>query len=245
MDMATAHTVSGTAFKRVWVCGMPRCGSMWSMNVARTLLDGVGYDVQPAHIPLSRDDAAAEAAKSYADPEPARVWVLKLHGQIQPAASGTRLIVPWRDPRDVLISYQRFVHCSFERALHAAVVSTGDLDYYRTLTGARTLFLPYAVVGTAEGVNRIGTFLDALPDDADAVVDRFRKDRIDGYARRGTVQVKNFDGSSRAYDVLTGFQSGHVSDYRDGDWQTLLTHDQKRQMGAALDPWLRANGLSP
>ena len=39
---------------------------------------------------------------------------------------------------------------------------------------------------------------------------------------------------ARAYDHETGFQTGHVSDYRDGDWQQILTDEQKARLDAAI-----------
>jgi hypothetical protein len=34
----------------------------------------------------------------------------------------------------------------------------------------------------------------------------------------------------RAFDTATGFQSGHVSNYREGDWKRILTEEQKSRI---------------
>ena len=44
----------------------------------------------------------------------------------------------------------------------------------------------------------------------------------------------------RARDIETDFQSGHVSDYRDGDWRWLLTAEQQ----AAINALIEASGRS-
>ena len=54
--------------------------------------------------------------------------------------------------------------------------------------------------------------------------------------------VRNFDNTLRAYDTETGFQSGHVSSYHDGDWKKVLTQDQQVRMYDVLGDWLRENG---
>ena len=57
----------------------------------------------------------------------------------------------------------------------------------------------------------------------------------------GTVLLPG-GAQARALDVATGFQSGHVSDYRDGDWQTLLTAEQKALVDERLGAWLDRYG---
>ena len=49
-------------------------------------------------------------------------------------------------------------------------------------------------------------------------------------------------GMARAFDPATGFQSGHVSEYRDGEWSKLLTPDQQEQIHVHLGEWLRRYG---
>ncbi len=49
--------------------------------------------------------------------------------------------------------------------------------------------------------------------------------------------VRDLDtGWERAFDVETGFQSGHVSDYRDGDWRHILTREQQTALDQILGP---------
>jgi len=72
------------------------------------------------------------------------------------------------------------------------------------------------------------------------------RDRI---AARQPVDRRDFvpqeDRSLRAFDPATGFQSGHVSDYRDGDWRTILTADQQARLEALIaegDAWRARQG---
>jgi hypothetical protein len=38
----------------------------------------------------------------------------------------------------------------------------------------------------------------------------------------------------RAFDTDTGFQSGHVSNYREGDWKRILSAKQKFRLEALI-----------
>jgi hypothetical protein len=50
------------------------------------------------------------------------------------------------------------------------------------------------------------------------------------------------DGTTRIWDPITGFQSGHVSDYRPGDWRLLLTGDEKKRLDQTIGDWLTCHG---
>jgi hypothetical protein len=39
----------------------------------------------------------------------------------------------------------------------------------------------------------------------------------------------------RAFDTSTGFQSGHVSNYQDGAWQSILTAEQKSRLDKIIE----------
>jgi hypothetical protein len=58
-------------------------------------------------------------------------------------------------------------------------------------------------------------------------------------------QVGNPNGGTRLFDPLTGFQGGHVSDYRDGDWRRLLPADALRVIDVELGRWLARHGYPP
>jgi hypothetical protein len=55
-------------------------------------------------------------------------------------------------------------------------------------------------------------------------------ERID---ENDVVRMKGNRG--RAYDHQTGFQSGHVSDYQEGDWQKILTPEQQRRLDELIE----------
>ena len=51
---------------------------------------------------------------------------------------------------------------------------------------------------------------------------------------RQTRTLHGSTGSKRVRDEKTGFQTGHVSDYRPGDWRYLWTDEQKALVSEAI-----------
>ncbi|MFO1069959.1 MAG: sulfotransferase domain-containing protein [Geminicoccaceae bacterium] len=240
--------------KIVWVAGMARSGSMWTYNIVRELVALDGNRVFPAQVPKLETEVAAAAGAALRDADPRHVWVLKTH---HPVADSPRalFVAPRRDLRDAMVSVMRFMRLDPGIALRAAEVSARLTDHYReTVPDARRLDLDYRET-TAEptpALLRIAAFLGIAvdADTAALLVARYSKEavraRLDRLQLAATVQmVGNADGSSRLFDPATGFQGGHVSDYRDGDWQRVLPRPLLELVDARLGGWLARYGYPP
>lgn len=116
--------------------------------------------------------------EAWVDTDPARVWVLKIHSTILRAdLPQSRIITCIRDPRDVLVSFRRFMDTTFE---HALAVCEGVKRYpegYRDHPPELLLQLDYGEIEQqpASVVRQIAGFLD-VPVAAGvdlAIADRF------------------------------------------------------------------------
>lgn len=248
--------------KIVWVVGMGRSGSMWTFNIVRALAQSCELEVRPASAPVEEISKEAEARAAVSDGDPRNIWVLKTHKLIPAGSySRSRFIATRRDPRDILISQMRFADLDFAGALKAAVHYSKTADYYRRFPDRIRLELSYVeIVGDPTGVcSKIATFLGLTPssESINAIVRSYSKERVKHLiAGLGTQEnleantisdsktVLRVDKNARLYDTGTGFQSGHVSDYRDGDWRKILSADQQARMNRELQSWLVANGYS-
>ena len=202
------------------------------------------------------------AREGLADPDPRRTWVLKVHQPIPPDLERSRILVTRRDLRDALVSYMRFVRCDFPRAFEMIAAAPEFYDAYDQARSERVLQLDYGEIADAPATaaGRIADFLELHVEPAalQRLVERFskagvrrlvqsteraleRRQRAGEEISRDEVVVA-VDGSVRAFDRGTGFQSGHVSDYRDGDWRHLLTAEQQRLIHDSFGDWLRAHG---
>lgn len=201
-------------------------------------------------------------AKPRRDSDP--IWLFKTHLRLGGSLPGAQLIYTHRDPRDVLISFQRFMRCNFDRALAEVVEMTATCDHYRSVVHVPKLDLDYRdIVADPHGaIARIARHIrvDAAPAEIETLARNLSKPAVQSIIAACEAKLSaladanqpvpselysiNADGSARAFDPVTGFQSRHVSDYGDGDWSRLLSPDQLRQMEARLGPWLEANGYA-
>lgn len=242
----------GTDIRTVWIASTPRCGSMWAFNVTREIARAVGLQALPAAVPQSTEAMIAAANEGVADPAPERVRVVKVHAAVRPDMPHSRFILPRRDVRDAMISYMRFMRCGFEDGLEFVRSALATERHYSRFPRDRALVVDYAdvVARPAAVVDAIAQFLHAplAPDARDAIVAGFDKESVAGTIRRTEQDLmrRSRDGGKvsadevvvlgpdrvRAFDTATGFQSGHVSDYREGDWRRLLNAEQQSRLQA-------------
>ena len=253
----------GLPYKIVWIASMPRSGSMWTFNIARRLLREAGFTVFPKTVPKTDEEMVAEARKGMRDGSAENVWCLKIHSGLSNTSASNRFISTFRDPRDALVSLMRFMRVDFEHALAACITWTQLCDHYRAFPPELSLPLAYDSITTRpmEVAAEIDAFLGLnLPAEklASAVAE-FERDKvrrqIDAVVAeivRGHVAdniditealIVNADGTMRFCDPKTGFQSGHISDYRDGDWRITLMPDQKQRLDLAIGDWLARHGF--
>jgi len=250
------------AIKLVWIASMPRSGSMWTYNVGRSVLRRAGRKVFPKDVPQKDRDMLALAAQGLQDKDPTNVWTLKVHRSIERNIPRSRFITTHRDPRDALVSFKRFMRCDFERALKAMMGSVSLCDHYRNFPAELCLHLEYRdIVKTPRDVvQRIAEHIGCpiTSEIASEVVNEFSKSNVEQRIRDAEASVERRAAlgdpitpgevvrlgprNQRAFDLTTGFQTGHVSDYREGDWKNSLTLSEKDRMLTVLGPWLRCNG---
>jgi hypothetical protein len=248
-------------YKTVWIASMPRSASMWAFNVARALLREAGFTVFPDTLPKSDADMVAEARKGSRDASPNNVWCLKIHSGLRGASPSNRFISTFRDPRDAIVSFMRFMRYDFESALSAATIWTQLCDHYRTFPPDVSLGLDYEriIADPFGAAGRISDFLnlDLRADDIAHAIADFEREKVRRQVGAFREQVErthvagdvvaealilNADGTMRFWDPHTGFQSDHISDYRDGDWRFLLSEDQKRRLDEAIGEWVGQHG---
>ena len=243
---------------------MSRAGSMWTYNVTRRLLKTAGYKSLPENIPV--DDQVAIQESMQQGPGKNGVFCFKTHRRIEPIAPEMRIICPYRDVRDAMYSYMKFMKCPFDRALMAARGMMGNADYYLQTRADNILPLRYdeIVSQPEQAVGRVAGFLQLKVTDSvikeiatalsrekmkkylkgldDVRVDESDKLQSGMQASRYTT-VPRFDGSHRVYDHATGFQSNHITTGKDGEWKRRLEPQQQKALMELTTPWLRKYGF--
>jgi hypothetical protein len=255
------------AYKSVWISTPPRTGSMWLFNVTREMLRRVGRTVLPEKVP-QMDTQMIELARCEAwnDTDPRRVWVLKVHTLLAREVPKSRIVTIIRDPRDVLVSYRRFMHTTFEHAMDITEQTVVRFaDAYADYPPELLFHASYLDIEKrpADLLRRMVDYLDLAitPEAIAQTVEKFSRAKvrqlIEKTSRRVMHRIKrqapvNRDevvvlgqDNIRAFDPNTGFQTGHISGSRSGDWRTELSEREKRIIRERIGGWIVRHGFPP
>lgn len=250
------------AAKLIWIAGPPRTGSMWTYNICRAVLERAGRDVFPKDVPQRDKQVVALAKTGLQDHDQKSVWVLKVHSRIAQNAPRSLFITTFRDPRDSLVSFKRFMRCDFDRALRATLGGLRLSDYYRSFPKHLCLQLEYfdIILHPQNVAQRITDHINCQVSSKVLLeaVEEFSKRNVSEIIRRTEENLQGRyrsgeailpgelvtigPGSQRALDLKTGFQSGHVSNYKEGDWRYILTQTEIDRVHDAMGTWLNRNG---
>lgn len=239
---------------------------MWLLNVAREVLRCAGRSVLPEKI-LQSDEMALDLAnrQALADSDPNNVWALKVHHLLPANLPRSRIITSIRDPRDVLVSFRRFMNTTFDDALVACEDVVTYAETYRSYPPEVLLKIDYADIEerpvrvTSQVAGFLGVPLDAT--DNARIVETLSREKVKTRIEEATAMVlesvrqnlpvprasvvTDGDRIIRFFDPTTGFQSGHVSEHRSGSWRVQLADTEKQAVMDRLGDWLTRNGFPP
>jgi len=228
---------------------------MWAYNVARLLAQKASLEVTPGKA-LKRDKEMLAAADAYLRINAVDTYcIIKVHMPLYQKPN-LKVIYLERDLRDRIFSLHRFENrpIAEETALLEVTASLDMASHYEQWPSSHILRIQFDSLDddSANQIRRIAEFM-GLPaisgehiHEIDAGLTKARvKKRIANLEEMvlGNAQspdniavsaVKGTSGNVRAYDDDTGFQSGHVSDYRAGDWQHLWSDQDKQVIDNAI-----------
>ncbi|MBF0589694.1 MAG: sulfotransferase domain-containing protein [Magnetococcales bacterium] len=250
--------------KTIWVSTAPRTGSMWLYNVTREVLRCGGLEVLPESVPSNHEEVLAIARqRAWVDEDPNRIWVLKLHRILRPDLPHSLFITCRRDPRDVVVSYRRFMRTSFEQSLSAPRSMFDHLAAYGAALPSERLFVSDYDGITASPellIQSLAQFLgqSLSADQVTAIAEMYARkkvqQRIDEAEKRLHHKIATNQpishhevvmleaGNYRAFDQSTGFQSGHMNADPNQNWRTQLSDEEKAICLKEFGTWMRDNG---
>lgn len=237
----------------VWIATNARTGSMWTTNVAREIVRAEGFAPLPETRSVREPETLAYGERHVVEGRPG-VAVLKVHRRVPPLPRSIGLITQ-RDVRDAFMSFMRFMQLSFSEALARYPAAALAHSPERLFEGDRRYLVQYTMIRDhpAEAVHLIAGFMGAerATSRSEDIAAMFTKSavkrRVDAaeidLRTRGNPGDAIEDGrlivltptNWRARDKETGFQSGHVSDYHDGDWRWLLSAEQQSGLNALIE----------
>lgn len=246
--------------ERIFISSMPRAGSMWTYNITRALIQSAGLELIPQSVPTDTEPLVSEAFKK--PPKENQVYCIKTHYVVEPPQgdSHTLIIVPYRDIRDCIMSYMKFMNVDFEYAVRAMKHWNPTDEYFKRQTD-NILKIRYdqIVEKPLDTIHQIDKFIGAgvSRQNLEQINEQFSKKnvkkKVDDLndipveqvpANSATLStVKTASGSYRVFDNSTGFQTGHISSRKDGHWREALSEDQKKLLMAETADWLLKHGF--
>jgi len=251
---------------RVFVAGASRTGSMWIYNITRALITASGKTPLPESVPVQEQPLID---KIYTLPSRNdEVFCIKTHTCLQPNLPHTKIIMTYRDVRDSMLSFMRFMKMTdFSQALKAAKNMMEITDFYFNQHRENILHIRYNDIverplHIVDGINR---FLHLRVGQAQVqeINNHFAKKNIQklitkltdaAVQRDGCLDRKfqseefgvtqNTDKSYRILDKKTGFQTNHITSKQDGEWKDVFTEDEQRKLLDLTSGWLQKHGFS-
>lgn len=252
--------------KRVFIAGTPRTGSMWTYNVTRALLESAGKIILPKEIPIHKRDEAKAIRDAYASaPAENTVYCIKTHLLLKNDLPETKIITNYRDVRDTMISFVRFMKIEnddnfFKVAKHILTEHMKQTDYFFE-KHSNNLRLRFNDIGSdpVRTIKCINKYLElhVKEDQILRIKEKFTKERvrkliekmdrvaisdqgqIDGEENSNAYKLlRGPDGRYRVFDNETSFQTNHITSKNDGEWVRYFTQQQRLEINNRVSDWL-------
>jgi hypothetical protein len=224
---------------------------MWTFNVVRKLIEQAGLTYFPKELPLDDTELQRLMEESIRNRYvPNEIQCYKFHWRpIAKSSSEVKIIYTYRDVRDALLSWMRFVKGSFDQGLARVQAMMDEVDSYFSVENENLQIVRYdAIIETpnqvAEGISRFLGFEHAN-ETINAVVQAFSREKVKELVSSLALSapgqgmlIDNLDGSKRHLDKSTLFQSNHITSKAPGEWRLAFSPEQKSRLLDLTGSWL-------
>jgi len=248
-----------------FVASMPRSGSMWVYNISRALIRACGRTPIPEI--MSPDEVLRINQAFQIQLGENEDYIIKTHEVLKPDLPGVKIIYTYRDVRDSMLSYMRFMHCGSNVGINNMIINMQLTDYYFEKHAHNIIRIRYDdIISTPVIViNKIGDFMDRLVPQktAESIADQFSRENVKKIINtlenvainetekiQGSAELKDFeivsnsDGSYRVIDKKTRFQTNHITSKKEGEWRDVLSEEKKEEVMRLASDWLKKYDFS-
>ena len=218
-------------YRNIIIGSAPRTGGMWTYNVIREIFVNQKKNI----IPLSycSDDEMLKHHLNNLNSHNDIISIIKIHKMIKKQYTNkTKIVINIRDPRDAVISYKRFMklkNYSFQQTIKF-INNSIDLIYYYRKNYNKEKLLEINFNDITDNPHKIFTKLEKFlylkinKKMVNKIIEKFSKKKVSEIIEKMRKTSKSNlvalnKNTIRKLDEKTGFQIGHVSDYKEGDWQ--------------------------
>lgn len=243
-------------YNTIWVTGTPRTGSMWTTNVIREILRHNDFVTQPKNqLQHDRDWLRLYSEHAITDQNHQNRYVIKTHQVINPGLPKSRYVTNVRNPYDICASFYQFMKSDVDTAISVALSHRSVIAHYKRFDPASVNFVQYDRIENqpVEVIRNLAQFLDLAIDEEDCslIQAKFSREKIakkiesndsvlnqkirKKEAINANEIVRLSSTNFRSFDPETGFQSGHISSRKSGEWRHLFSSREILKILEALD----------
>lgn len=233
-------------FNTIWIASVPRTGSMWTTNVIREIHKISEFNVFPKNmIQLEKDWFNFYNDNAPFDKNELNRYVIKIHSKLTVIPPRSKIVVNIRNPYEICASYKDFMKCNLEKSINVAVNLSNWIKYYKNLE-KNNLYIKYEHIenNAKDVIANLAKFceIELTSNQNEYINSKYSKKNIQEIIKKNDDEieyqknenllinekkiVKFQDGSYRSFDLNTGFQSGHISNRKSGDWRNKFNKDE-------------------
>ena len=230
-----------------WIAGTPRTGSMLTFNITREIFRSNGRNIKPLQVPQSDQDMlSCFLTEANSDVHPSNQYIFKVHTLLKTDLPKSKYIVNIRNPFDICASFYQFMKRDINRAINVAKGHSLVIKHYQNCAENQIIFIRFEDLekNLASEIEKISIFLDIKLDSilANIISSKFSKSSVSKLIDQTTKNlekkislnqlikdesiVKISADNYRAFDVNTGFQTGHISNRNSGEWHKLFNQKE-------------------
>ena len=227
-------------FNSIWVATVPRTGSMWTTNVIREIFSSNKLQTLPDTQKISDEEWLNYYKNDVLfDQNSSNRHVLKIHEKLTKIPPRSKIVTTIRNPYDLCASYHQFMKCNIVKSIELAESIKVFLDHYKNLS-AEILTIKYEDIETQPEtiIKTLALYceLSLSDNEVSRICKKYNKSEVKKIIDKNDFEAKqndNYrndrfrilqlsDGNTRSYDLKTGFQTGHISNRKVGEWRKVF-----------------------
>ena len=240
-------------FNSIFISTVPRTGSMWTNNVTREIFNLKKFKA----LPISQLTSDEEWLNYYQhnvlfDNTQSNRYVLKIHGKLTKTPPRSKIVTTIRNPYDLCASYHQFMKSDLAKSITVAESIISFLDHYKNLS-SEILIIKYEDIETQPEklIKKLASYceLSLSDDEISLICNKYKKKEIKKIIDNNDLNAKQYDisknnefkvlhlkdGKKRTFDLKTGFQTGHISNRKTGEWRKVFSSQETQMIIQKLD----------
>jgi len=248
-------------YKSIIIGSAPRTGGMWTYNVIREIFVNLKKNIIPSNIP-NNDYEMLEYHYKNLSSNSDLISIIKIHKLIKKEyVNKTKIVINIRDPRDAAISYKRFMklkNYNFQQTIKFIKKSIDLIRYYRENFDKDNL-LEINFKDIIDNPHKIFPKLEKFlylkidKKTVNKIIKKFSKKKVSEIIKEKETNLKDLikkkqkinkinlvilnKNNIRVFDEKTGFQTGHISNYREGNWQQYFSDKEILDINNKFKEW--------